>query len=184
MIQFWTLLLLFNRGWFEAVFTKNTPGSLGVNQTAYGILASTIYNGTSKFDFWPPSKGVKHGWSLSDFSKKIRTFAYTYVLQCFYHKVPKIRVTTCSAMIESIHFWLRVDFEAPVYASFALVLWLLLYLIPLLAARCRHDCLWNGTVLQMNSIGGGSKEVLTLYLHCYVHLKITLMFFVLSNHVH
>jgi hypothetical protein len=49
------------------------------------------------------------------------------------HEVPKIRVTTCHAMIESIHFWLRVDSEAPLYALFALVLWLLCYVIPLLA---------------------------------------------------
>jgi hypothetical protein len=33
-------------------------------------------------------------------------------------------------------------------------------------------------------MGGGFQEVLTLYLLCYVHLKINLMFFVLSDHVH
>jgi hypothetical protein len=36
-------------------------------------------------------------------------------------------------MIESIYLWLRVHSEAPLYALFALVLWLLRYVIPLLA---------------------------------------------------
>jgi hypothetical protein len=82
---------------------------------------------------------------LVTFPKKKKTFAYTYILQCF---VPKIRITTYPAMIESIHFRLRVDSKAPLYALFVLVLWLLLYVIPLLVARLRHDCLWNGIVLQ------------------------------------
>ena len=54
-----------------------------LTRTTYSILASTIYNGISKFYFLTPKV----------------TFAYIYVLHCFYHEVPKIRDTAFPAMI-------------------------------------------------------------------------------------
>jgi hypothetical protein len=73
-------------------FKKNRKSYGNFTTTAYGILASTIYND-------PQVKGSNIDEHFVTFPKKSHTFACMYVLHCFYHEVPNIYITASPAMI-------------------------------------------------------------------------------------